>query len=115
MSRRHLEVAVNAQPFLGCYCQWCGEPAVDSIELEPAQYKMVTVIGPRGVPIIGAQTTRFAVYAYVCVDHLDVRDREPGTPMPDLRRRRAKGVEQLDIFGGSTVDPRKPGNALTDL
>lgn len=105
---------MNAQPMLGCYCSWCGEPAVGTIELEPARRKMVTMIGPTGVPITAPQATRFAITAYACADHLAVRDREAG-PLPDLRRRRAKGVQQLDIFGGATSDPRRPGNALTDL
>jgi hypothetical protein len=104
---------VSPQPMLGCYCYWCDEPAVGTIELEPAQRKMVTMIGPTGVPISAPQATRFAITAYVCADHLEVRDREAG-PVPDIRRRRARGIEQLDIFGGSTEDPRKPGNALTD-
>lgn len=97
----------------GCY--WCGEPAVATVELEPSQTKMVTMVGPRGVPVTAPQATRFAITAEVCADHADVRDREPGMPLPDIRRRRAEDVEQLDIFGGSTSEPRKPGNALTDL
>lgn len=96
-------------------CYWCGAPAVDTVELEPAVRKMVTMIGPSGVPIVAPQATRFAVTAKVCETHREVRDREPGAPLRDSRRRKATGVEQLDIFGGSTADPRKPGNALTDL
>jgi hypothetical protein len=96
-------------------CYWCGKPAVDTVELEPAVRKMVEMIGPRGVPIVAPVATRFAITAEVCEAHRDVRDREPGVPLRDSRRRKATGVQQLDIFGGSTSDPRKPGNALTDL
>lgn len=99
----------------GMTCFWCDEPAVARIEVEPARYKTVTVEGPRGVPIVGMRVTRFAVQADVCAAHRNIRDREGGAPVPDRRRRRATGIQQLDIFGGSTVDPRKPDNALTDL
>lgn len=96
-------------------CDWCVKPAAFVLEIAPGQYKMVTMIGPRGVPISAPQATRFAIHAFACADHRDIRDHEAGSPLPDPRRRRAKGVQQLDIFGGSTADPRKPGNALTDL
>lgn len=95
-------------------CDWCLERAIVQLEVAPARSKMVTMIGPTGVPVTAPQATRFAICAYACADHREIRDHDAGTPMADRRRRRAKGVDQLDIFGGST-QIRKPGNALTDL
>lgn len=96
-------------------CAWCAAPAVARVLIEPAQYRKVTIPNPKtGEPITAQQASRFAIYASVCATHVDVRDREPGTPMRDKRRRAALGVAQLDIFGGSTTQ-RKPRNALTDL
>lgn len=105
-----------AQPQLGRYCQWCGEPAIDEILIEPAQYRIVTKLNPiSGEAIRAPEISRFAITADVCAAHYEIRDRAGGKPLPDLRRRKAEGVEQLDIFGGLTTDPapaRKPGNAI---
>lgn len=95
-------------------CDWCPGRAIVQLEIAPGQYKMVTMVGPAGTPVTAPQATRFPIYAYACATHREIRDHDAGTPMPDQRRRGAKGVAQLDIFGGCTTDPRKPGNALTD-
>lgn len=103
------------QPMLGRFCQWCAEPAVDSVEIQPAQYRIVTKISSEGQRIHAPEVVRFAITADVCACHRSARDREGGKPMPDMRRRKAIDVEQLDIFGGSTADPvrvRKPNNAI---
>lgn len=98
---------------MSALCAWCDTPAVDRVLLEPAQYRTVTLPSPKtGEPITAQQVGRFAIWAYVCADHAAIRDRKAGTPMADKRRRKAVGVEQLDIFGGCTTDPRKPDNAL---
>lgn len=31
----------NSQPMLGTYCAWCGLPAVESIVVEPAEFRSV--------------------------------------------------------------------------
>jgi hypothetical protein len=58
-------------PVIGS-CAWCEQPAVETIEVEPALHK-----------------TTFAVYANVCPAHLDAGDREGATPIRDLRRAQA--------------------------
>lgn len=101
-------------------CAWCERPAVETIEIEPAQHRMVKMRSEfTGELVVAPVTTRFAVYANVCPAHLDVRDREGGKPIRDLRRAQAKGVVQLDIFGNEIVDAgkrsakvRTPGSAI---
>jgi hypothetical protein len=85
-------------------CAWCERPAVETIEVEPAQQRMVTQRSEfTGELITAPVTTRFAVYANVCPAHLTVRDREGGKPIRDLRRTQAVDVLQLDIFGNEVV------------
>lgn len=101
-------------------CAWCEQPAVETIEVEPALKKMVRVRSEfTGELIIAPVTMKFAVYANVCPAHLAVRDREGGKPLRDPRRAQANGVVQLDIFGNEIVDAgrrsakvRTPGSAI---
>lgn len=96
-------------------CAWCNAPAVARVLIEPGHYKTVTMLSPRtGEPVDAQQASRFAIWAYVCAEHRTIRDRQPGAPLADSRRRKAKGVDQLDIFGGSTA-AHKPGNAIEGL
>lgn len=99
-------------------CAWCEQPAVETIEVEPAQHKMVPMLSRfTGEPIVAPVTTRFAVYANVCPDHLDVRDREGGKPLRDPRRAQG-GAVQLDIYGNEVdmsavrAQTRTPGSAI---
>lgn len=94
-------------------CAWCEAPAVDRVLIEPAQYRTVTMPSPKtGEPITAQQVGRFAIWAYVCADHVEICDRKGGVPIRDKRRSKATGIEQLDIFGGCATDPRKPDNAI---
>lgn len=94
-------------------CAWCDRPGVEQIVVEPARYHTVSIMSPKTGKMVNAeQASRFAITVWACRDHLTVRDREGGTPVGDPRRRHAKGVEQLDIFGGSSLDARKPNNAI---
>jgi hypothetical protein len=85
-------------------CAWCERPAVETVEVEPAQHRMVTQRSEfTGELVTAPVTTKFAVYANVCPAHLEIRDREGAKPVRDLRRAQAKGVVQLDIFGNEIV------------
>jgi hypothetical protein len=99
---------VSTQPHLGRFCEWCGEPAVTELVLEPGH----SFAGKRG----GAKVEMWRAprVVDVCAAHVDVRDRQGGVPLPDLRRRKATNVVQLDIFGNEIVDgtAREPGNAI---
>jgi hypothetical protein len=95
-------------------CAWCDQPAVTTIVVEPAQYRMTRVGG-----ILAPVVARFAIQANVCARHAEVRDREGGTFVRDARRVKAVGTVQLDIFGNETRpgDPRakrheRPTNAI---
>lgn len=97
------------------YCQWCGQPAVQRIEIEPSQQRMVTKLSQEtGEKVTAPETVRFAIYADVCEHHGAVRDREGGKPIRDARR---VDVVQLDIFGGESRPraPRGPRNAIGGL
>ncbi len=75
-------------------CAWCGEPAIDTIELEPVR------MGTRKHPQTGVSMrvpVERAKTAQVCAEHLHVRDRRGGAAMSDPRTRKAD-VEQIDIF-----------------
>lgn len=100
------------------HCQWCGQPAVECIEIEPAQHRMVTKRSPiTGEAVTAPETVRFAIHADVCERHGGVRDREGGTPLRDPRRTKAVGTVQLNIFGGESAPtaPRKPTSAIGGL
>lgn len=102
---------MTSQPMLGRFCRWCNEPAVDSILIEPAQYKTVGMRNPEtGAMVYAPQVVKFAISADVCEHHRGVRDREGGTPLPDFRRRKAKDVVQLDIFDAHVE--HQPNNAI---
>lgn len=84
-------------------CAWCDRPAVETVEVEPAQHRMVRQRSEfTGELTVAPVTIKFAIYANVCPDHLTVRDREGGKPLRDLRRAQARGVAQLDVFGDET-------------
>lgn len=71
-------------------CAWCERPAIDTIEVEPAQRRIVKKLSPY---------TGMATFA---PEIADVREDEGG-PIRDPRRTHAVGVAQLDIFGGETI------------
>lgn len=91
-------------------CQWCGAPATDTVTLEPTRYRTVTETDPQTREKTRHQVVaQFAIVADVCDQHRNVADREGGAPIPDLRRRGAKGVEQTSIFdvlGDADAGPR---------
>lgn len=104
---------MTEQPLLGRFCAWCGEPAIGSIEVEPAQYRTVTKRSAiTGEITRASEIARFEIRADVCASHWEICDRVPGQPVSDPRRRKAKGVVQLDLFGGETSHKRKPDNAI---
>lgn len=95
-------------------CAWCEQPAVETIEVEPAQYRMVKMRSEfTGELIVAPVTMRFAIYANVCPGHVDVRDREGGEPIRDPRRAQANAVVQLDIFGNEIEVGAKKTRAAT--
>ena len=94
-------------------CQWCGAPATTTIEIEPVRYRSVTKTDPRtGERMSAKEVAQFAITAEVCDAHKSVRDRQGGQPITDLRRKKAKGVEQTSIFDVLGDDDSGPGNAI---
>lgn len=89
-------------------CAWCGAPSIETVEIEPAQRKNVTMMSPyTGQMVVAPQIVKFAIYANVCEDHLNVCDREGGKPLRDPRRAQAS-VAQLDIYGNEVDLSRGP-------
>lgn len=95
-------MTTGRQPILGALCAWCDLPAVDEVTVEPAKYEK----GDGGLP---GKLLQRSKKAYACDDHLHVTDDQPA-PIGAFRRRKAKGVVQLDIFGGD--DSRRSANAI---
>lgn len=100
MTPEHIE----GQTMLGAPCAWCGSPATREIEVQPKRMGK-----KKGEDIVAQQ----AIVVPACDDHRAIKDSQP----PDVstfRLRRAKGVEQLDIFGNVVIDgkPRQPTDAI---
>lgn len=70
------------------HCDWCGEPAVKTIEVQPAHYST-----KGGVKTI----SQFAIYAHACSAHAAVAVGQP-PHVERLRRRRARNIPQMDIY-----------------
>jgi hypothetical protein len=90
---------------IGRDCAWCGLPAVDEGEVQPAQHRTVS----RRDPVTGKRTShqafvRAAIVVPVCVEHQHITTGQPG-PVPIPRQRTARNVEQLGMFA-STADER---------
>lgn len=78
---------------LGKTCTWCDLPAVGEVEVQPAVYiRRSDVLKQR------------AIVVPACDDHIAVPS-QPNVQV-DTRRRHARGVVQLDIFGGEAGKPR---------
>jgi hypothetical protein len=92
---------VTGQGRIGPGCAWCGLPAVDEVEVQPAQHRTVS----RRDPVTGKRTThqafvRAAIVVPVCGEHQHITTGQP-PPVPLPRQRAAKGVEQLGMFPGT--------------
>ena len=74
-------------------CYWCGVDAVAVLDLAPARMGQITEGGVKRRCVV-----KKAVTAHVCAAHADIRDRAPGTPMVDPRKKPAK-VDQMNLFG----------------
>jgi hypothetical protein len=101
---------MNGQGVIGQACAWCGLPAVDEIEVRPAEHRS---LGPVD-PVIGdrsayQQLVRAAVRVPVCDEHQHIKTGQPA-PVPIPRQRTAKGVEQLGMFANS--DDERLRNAI---
>ena len=98
-------MSAHSQTILGRFCDWCGEPAVGKVTLEPG-HGFAAKHGGKSV-----EMWRQPREVDVCAEHLGVCGREGGTRLPDLRRRAAKNVIQLDIFGNEIEDGTlRPGD-----
>jgi hypothetical protein len=96
---------VTGQSVIGQACAWCGLPAVEEIEVCPAQYRSLGRVDP----IIGdrsayQQLVRAAVRVPVCDEHARITQGQPG-PVGVPRERKTTGVEQLAMFP-ATADER---------
>ena len=96
---------MNGQGVIGRDCAWCGLPAVDELEVRPAQYRSLGRVDP----VIGDRSTyqqlvRCAVRVPVCDKHAHITRGQPA-PVGVPRERKTTGVEQLGMFP-STADER---------
>lgn len=82
---------MDGQGLLGKRCAWCELPATREEQIADAEYDKKTGTCKRAPIIVPA-----------CDDH---PTKDQPAPVGAFRRRKAKGVDQLDIFGGSTLDP----------
>jgi hypothetical protein len=92
---------MTGQGMIGRDCAWCGLPAVDVVEVQPAQHRTVS----RRDPVAGKRTThqasvRAAIRVPVCDEHQHITTGQPA-PVPVPRQRTAKGIEQLGMFPGT--------------
>jgi hypothetical protein len=89
---------MTGQGVIGQVCAWCGVPAVDEIEVRPAQYRSLgrvdPIIGDRGAY---QQLVRCAVRAPVCDEHAHIT-RGQSAPVGVPRQRKTTDVEQLGMF-----------------
>jgi hypothetical protein len=96
---------VSGQGVIGRDCAWCGPPETTEVEVQPAQYRMVSRCDPMtGKRTVQQQFARAAVVVAVCDAHEQITRDQPA-PVLILRQRTARGVQQLDIFatgGGET-------------
>jgi hypothetical protein len=97
---------MTGQGVIGRDCAWCGLPATGEVEVQPAQYRMIS----RRDPVTGKrnayqQFESAAVIVAVCDTHQHITHGQPA-PVPIPRQRTARGVEQLGLFatlgGGET-------------
>lgn len=101
---------MTGQGIIGRACAWCGLPAVDEIEVQPAQHRTVS----RRDPVTGKRTThqaflRAAIVVPVCDEHQHITHGQPA-PVPVPRQRTAKGVEQLGMF--ASTEQERVRNAI---
>ena len=97
---------MTGQGVIGEACAWCGLPAVDEVEVRPAQYR---VLG-RVDPIIGdrsayQQLVRSAVRVPVCEEHAHITRGQAAAVGVPRERKTTRGVEQLGMFA-ATPDER---------
>jgi hypothetical protein len=79
------------------HCGWCGLPATREVTVQPAIFRKRN----------GAdELVQLAIMSWACDTHPTA---EQPADMTTFRRRKAKGVEQLDLFGQPA---NRPGNAL---
>jgi hypothetical protein len=94
----------------GRECAWCELPTVGDIQVQPAQYRTVSRIDPvTGRRVAHQQLVQAAIHAPVCDEHRSITAGQPpavGIP----RERKAKGVDQLDLFA---TNNGRPQNAIT--
>jgi hypothetical protein len=89
---------VTGQGAIGQACAWCGLPAVEKVEVRPAEYRSLGRVDP----IIGdrsayQQLVRCAVRVPVCDEHAHIARGQPD-PVGVPRERKTTGVEQLGMF-----------------
>lgn len=80
-------------------CAWCGLPGVGEVLLQEAIYEK----GEGGLP---GQLLKQAQKVPACDEHLTITENQPA-PIGSFRQRKAKGVEQMEMFADG-----KKGNAI---
>lgn len=81
------------------YCEWCGEPATTIVEVQPARVR--TTAGR-------VEVLDDPIRAAVCARHAGVVTGGGPGVAPDARmRRRARGIDQLNLLGDGG-----PGSAI---
>ncbi len=89
---------MKGQGVLGERCAWCELPATGTHEVAPAEWDKKK-----------GELKRAATVVPCCDDH-PTADQPPS--VVTFRRKKARGVDQLDIFGGSTADADAPRDAI---
>jgi hypothetical protein len=98
---------MTGQGELGRECAWCGLPAVCDVQVQPARFRTVSRIDPlTGRRVAQQRLAQGEIRVPVCDEHKRVTSGQP--PIP--RERKARGVDQLDLFAITNV---RPASAVT--
>jgi hypothetical protein len=90
------------------YCDWCHEPAIDSVQVEPAQWRTTKERDAVTGKLI-KQMVRRPISAWVCAEHAKAPGR--GVDVERARRKKARAA-QTTLFD---FIPEGPGNAVHGL
>jgi hypothetical protein len=89
---------VNGQGVIGRDCAWCGQPAVCDVEVQAADYRTVSRVDPvSGKRTAQQRLVRAAIVVPACDEYKAITTGQP-RPVGIPRQRKARGVQQLDLF-----------------
>jgi hypothetical protein len=96
---------MTGQGKLGVECAWCGLPAVCDVQVQPAWFRTVSRIDPvSGRRVAHQQLVQGEIRVPVCDEHRHITTGQPSPPgIP--RERKAKDVDQLDLFATANGQP----------